>query len=418
MGEATEEDVLDVVRLAVAEDEHPVSPTAEPPPPPPPPAPPNPEQAQIRISATPFVWRDPAKIPSRAWLYGKHYIRKFLTCTVGLGGGGKTSALIVEALAMATGRPLLGIKPVERARVWIWNGEDPAEELDRRIIAAMIQHDVKPEDVKGYLFRDTGREVPLVIAAQSRNGTVVSRPVVDAIIAEIKRQRLDVLIIDPFIKSHKVIENDNNAIDQVASEWAAIADACNCSIELSHHSRKTGGNEVTIEDMRGAVALVNATRSARVLNKMTKEEAKNAFLEEATVWRYFRIDNGKANMAPPAEKAQWYRLASVALPNGDDVGAATAWAWPNAFEGVNPHELRLAQKAVSEGGPWRENHQAKMWVGMPIATALGLDPVRDRKRILTILSTWIENEMFVVVSGIGDDRHPTSFVEVGKRADG
>ena len=375
-------------------------------------------QAQIRISATPFVWRDPAKIPPRAWLYGKHYIRKFLTCTVGLGGGGKTSALIVEALAMATGRPLLGIKPVERARVWIWNGEDPAEELDRRIIAAMIQHDVKPEDVEGYLFRDTGREVPLVVATQSRNGTVVARPVVDAIIAEIKRQRLDVLIIDPFIKSHKVVENDNNAIDQVASEWAAIADACNCSIELSHHSRKTGGNEVTIEDMRGAVALVNAARSARVLNKMTKEEAKNAFLEEATAWRYFRIDNGKANMAPPAEKAQWYRLASVALPNGDDVGAATAWAWPNAFEGVNPHELRMAQKAVSEGGPWRENHQAKMWVGKPIAAALGLDPVRDRKRILTILSTWIENEMFVVVSGMGDDRHPTSFVEVGKRADG
>ena len=108
MGEATEEDVLDVVRLAVAEDEHPVSPTAEPPPPPPPPAPPNPEQAQIRISATPFVWRDPAKIPSRAWLYGKHYIRKFLTCTVGLGGGGKTSALIVEALAMA------GVRPTQR----------------------------------------------------------------------------------------------------------------------------------------------------------------------------------------------------------------------------------------------------------------------------------------------------------------
>ena len=319
---------------------------------------------------------------------------------------------------MATGRPLLGIKPVERARVWIWNGEDPAEELDRRIIAAMIQHDVKPEDVEGYLFRDTGREVPLVVATQSRHGTVVARPVVDAIIAEIKRQQLDVLIIDPFIKSHKVIENDNNAIDQVASEWAAIADACNCSIELSHHSRKTGGNEVTIDDIRGAVALVNAARSARVLNKMTKDEAKNAFLEEATAWRYFRIDNGKANMAPPAEKAQWYRLASVALANGDDVGAATDWAWPNAFEGVNPHELRLAQKAVSEGGPWRENHQAKMWVGKPIAAALGLDPVRDRKRILTILSTWIENEMFVVVSGKGDDRHQTSFVEVGKRADG
>ena len=410
MGEVTREDMIAVVRDAVAADEHPVSPAAEPPASPP-------AEPQIGISATPFVWREPATIPRRAWLYGKHYIRKFLTCTVGLGGGGKTSALIVEALAMATGRPLLGIKPVGRARVWIWNGEDPAEELDRRIIAAMIQHDVKPEDVEGYLFRDTGREVPLVVATQSRHGTIVARPVVDAIIAEIKRKQIDVLIVDPFIKSHKVIENDNNAIDQVASEWAAVADACNCSVELSHHSRKTGGNEVTIDDVRGAVALVNAARSARVLNKMTEDQAKNAFLEEATAWRYFQIDNGKANMAPPAEKAQWYRLGSVALANGDNVGAATAWTWPNAFEGVNPHELRMAQQAVSAGGPWRENHQAKMWVGIPIAAALGLDPVKDRKRILTILATWIQNEMFVVVSGKGENRHETSFVEVGKRAD-
>jgi hypothetical protein len=372
---------------------------------------------EITISATPFVWRDPAIIPPRAWLYGKHYIRKFLTCTVGLGGGGKTSELIVEALAMATRRPLLGITPAERARVWMWNGEDPAEEQDRRIIAAMIQHNIKPEDVDGYLFCDTGRKKPLVIATQGRNATVIARPVIDAVIEEIKRRQIDVFIVDPFIKSHKVSENDNNAIDQVASEWATIADICNCSIELSHHSRKTGGAEVTIEDSRGAIALVNASRSARVLNKMTKEEASNAFLDEATAWRYYRIDNGKASMAPPPERAQWYRLTSVLLANGDDVGVATAWTWPNAFHGVSPHELRAAQQEVSQGGPWREHHQAKTWVGKPIAKALGLDPIKDRKRIITILNAWIENEMFVVVQDKGDDRHPTNFVKVGKKAD-
>lgn len=318
---------------------------------------------------------------------------------------------------MATGRPLLGITPAQRARVWIWNGEDPAEEIDRRIIAAMIQHEIKPEDIEGYLFRDTGRETPLVIATQSRNGTVIARPVVDGIIAEIKRKQIDVLIVDPFVKSHKVTENDNNAIDQIASEWAAIADICNCSIELSHHSRKTNGAEVTVEDTRGASALVNASRSARVLNKMSKEEAKSAYLEEVTAWRYYRVDNGKANMAPPPESAQWYRLASVRLANGDDVGAATSWTWPNAFDGVSPHNLRMAQQAVSQGGPWRVNHQAKTWVGKPIAQALGLDPVKDRKRIITILDIWIENEMFVVVEGKGEDRKTTSFVEVGKRAD-
>lgn len=44
--------------------------------------------------------------------------------------------------------------------------------------------------------------------------------------------------VDPFVKSHKVIENDNGAIDDVVTEWAHIADECNCSIELVHHVRK------------------------------------------------------------------------------------------------------------------------------------------------------------------------------------
>ena len=50
-------------------------------------------------------------------------------------------------------------------------------------------------------------------------------------------------------------ENDNNAIDVVAKTWTGIADATNTAIDLAHHSRKTGGAEVTVEDGRGAVAL-------------------------------------------------------------------------------------------------------------------------------------------------------------------
>jgi hypothetical protein len=111
-----------------------------------------PAPPKAAIVATPFVWRDPAGIPPRAWLYGKHYIRQFLTCTIAPGGLGKTSLVIGEALAMASQRPLLGLTPTERARVWLWNGEDPADELQRRIVAAMIHHGLTPEDVAGHLL--------------------------------------------------------------------------------------------------------------------------------------------------------------------------------------------------------------------------------------------------------------------------
>jgi AAA domain len=232
-----------------------------------------------------------------------------------------------------------------------------------------------------------------------------------------KCNQIDVLIVDPFVKSHRVSENDNVAIDLVATQWAHIADVSNCAIELLHHPRKTGGAEITVEDTRGASALISASRSARVLNKMTKQEAEDAGIEDA--WRHFRVDDGKASMAPPPEKANWYKLTSVALGNGDNVGAVTAWTYPNPFEGITVHNLRAAQNEVSHGGPWRANPQADTWIGKPIAKALGLDPYKnsDRKKIKQLLKTWISNGMFVVIDGKDERRRSKQFVEVGTWAD-
>ena len=80
-------------------------------------------------------------------------------------------------------------------------------------------------------------------------------------------------------------------------------------------------------DSRGAVAIINAVRSARVLNTMSKAEAEKAGVDEVDRRLYFRIDRGKANMAPPGA-ARWYKFESIDLPNGDSVGVATSWQHP------------------------------------------------------------------------------------------
>ena len=82
---------------------------------------------------------------------------------------------------MASGRALLGIKPVQKVRVWYWNGEDPEEETDRRLAAACPHFGIRPEEINGYLFTDSGREMPIKIAEQTRTGTLIvctSAPVV------------------------------------------------------------------------------------------------------------------------------------------------------------------------------------------------------------------------------------------------
>ena len=245
--------------------------------------------------------------------------------------------------------------------------------------------------------------MPITIAKQAKDGADIAVPIVREVTKTIIDNSIDVMSVDPFVSSHRVTENDNNAIDAVAKTWAGIADATNSAIDLVHHVRKTGNAEITVEDGRGAVALLNASRSARVLNWMTEHERDNAGIIGSRR-SYFRVEIGKSNLAPPPEAADWFHLTSVDLTNGDHVGVVTAWQWPNAFDNITPSDLRAAQHAVAAGGPWRKSVQADDWVGKPIATALKLD-VTDkahRHKISELLKVWIKNGMFIQT----DERDP------------
>jgi AAA domain len=169
------------------------------------------------IRATPYVWTEPEKIPPREFLYGRRLIRKYATATIAPGGVGKTALEIAEVLSMVSGRPLLGVR-TSQLRVWLWSLEDPREEMVRRIQATAKHYRLTQDDIDDRLFLDSGREQPLVIAEMQRTGVVVYRPVVDAIIAQLKERAIDVLIIDPFVSCHRATENDNNAIDAVTKE--------------------------------------------------------------------------------------------------------------------------------------------------------------------------------------------------------
>ncbi len=347
------------------------------------------------IKATPFRWRDPATIPPRKWLYGRHLIRKFLSLDIAPGGLGKSSVKIVEALAMSAGQPLLD-KDIHEGplRVWLYNLEDPAEETERRIHAAAQHYGLTSEDLDDRLFVDSGRDQPICIAEETESGASIVRPVSEAVIAELLERRIDVLSIDPFVSSHAISENDNRAIDMVAKEWSRIADVCDCAINLVHHVRKTNGAEVTAESSRGAVSLIGAARSVVVYNRMSKEEADAAGVMQANRSFYFRTQNDKANLAPP-EAADWFRMNNVNLPNGDSVGVACPWKWPNAFEGLSTRDLYEVQLAV-DAGDWGENVQANDWVGHAVAKALRLDANQDQHRIKALIKTWTANKAFLV----------------------
>ena len=369
---------------------------------------------QKSIRATPFVWRDAASIPRRDWIYGQHLIRRYVSLTAAPGAAGKSSLLIADGLALVIGRDLIGTPVYDGPkRVWLWNLEDPRDELERRIAATMFRHHVQPEDIGDRLFLDSGRDQELCLARQDRSGTTIIEPVVDALVAELLARRIDVLVIDPFVSSHAVCENDNGAIDAVAKAWGRVAERANCAIELVHHLRKLGGAEATAESARGAVALINAARSCRVLNRMTGEEAIKAGLPGPQ--GYFRSFDDKANLAPAPADCDWFHLDSVTLPNGDNVGVVVLWQWPNALDGLTVADLAAVQEAI-QGKNYRKDPLAKNWVGNVIADVLVID-IGDkgmRSRVAELVKTWTKAGALTVGSAIDPaDRKPHPVINVG-----
>lgn len=369
------------------------------------------------ISATPFVWRDPAAIPRRQWVYGRHLIRGYVSATASGGGVGKTALTIAETIDMVSASDFFGTGVQSPLRVWLWNLEDPRDELERRIAAAAMHHGINPEQLTDRLYVDSGRDNPLCITLETENGIKIAEPVVDAIIQELKSKRIDVLRVDPFVTSHSVPENDNRAIDMVVKAWCRIAGAANCAIELVHHVRKQqAGTEMTAESARGAKALVDAARSVRVLSRMTKEQGERAGVDNHR--QHVRVDLDKQNLSPPSEKASWFKIENFSLPNGDDVGVAVPWRWPNPFNGLTTGDLLRVQKAI-DGKNARAHPSANEWVGKIVASVLGLDLADKaaRTKVKALIKEWIANGALQVVMARDDARKDRPIVQVGKWAD-
>jgi len=371
------------------------------------------EARRAALAPRPFVMADPAAIPPRQWVYGRHYIRRFLSVTVAAGGSGKTALTLTEAIAMATGKDILGTETLPR-RVWVWNLEDPLEELQRRIAGICQHYNVKQEDFADRLYVNSGRDSKLLIA-DSERGEAALTPAVDEITHFINEHSIDVIIVDPFVSSHRLNENDNGQMDLVVKAWGQIADRGNCAVELVHHVRKAQpGQSASYGDARGASALTDAARHVRRLQRMTAEEARLAGIDEREFWQYSREADSKDNLAPPSRDSSWRKMVSVEIANGDSIGVMEPWQWPDAFEDVTAADLAHVQGLIRDG-EWREDVRSKQWVGLAVAQVLGLDE-RDeavKSKIKTMLQTWIDNRELKVVERPDAQRRPRKYIEVG-----
>lgn len=275
------------------------------------------EMDQVAIRGDSFAESD---IPKRNWIMEGRYIGGFISVLIAPGGVGKSALSMLDAMSIVAGIPLTGAKVRQKGAVWIYNTEDPIDEIKRRLIAITKHHKIQSGQLSN-IHISSGRDNPLLVAKEAKIGVVVNDKMIESIIKYIRKNNIVFLVADPFVRTHSVQENNNVHIDKVAWCFQRIAERTRCAICLVHHSSK-GASKLDIGDMnaaRGAGALVNASRIAHILTPMSLKEGEKFGVKETRRSWYVRLDNAKANLQPPAEQTNWFEKISVELINGDKI---------------------------------------------------------------------------------------------------
>jgi DNA polymerase I-like protein with 3'-5' exonuclease and polymerase domains len=356
----------------------------------------------IAPAGTDLNIRDASQIkmpPPRGLLLGGQFCRKFLSGLVAPGAVGKTSLRIAQALSLATQRELTGQRVYRRCRVLILSFEDDNEELDRRVLAACLHHNVSPAHLEGWLFLDCPKGLKL---AELRKGNRVAGALEPALRRAIERYRPDLVIFDPFIKLHGLEENSNPDMDYVADLLIQIAHEYDIAVDSPAHARKGTPTPGDADIRRGGSAARDAGRLDRTLNVMSVAEAEMFGIEAVDRHNYLRLDSAKVNLLPPAREAQWFCLVSVPLgnsnedyPEGDQVQTVEPWFPPALWEGLDPDTQNAILDAIEAGMPDGHRYSSEPRATSRAAWAVVQQhcPERTEAQCREIIRTWVKTGM-------------------------
>jgi AAA domain len=348
--------------------------------------------------------KDDDAIPPRGWLLGNVFCRRYLSSVVATGGTGKTALRTAQALALASGRAITDEHVFQRCRVLMVSLEDDRDELRRRFRAAMKQHHIAKEDIKGWLFLATPAALGVKLT-RIENGKLEIGDLEARLREAILRLRIDVLILDPLVKAHTGEENSNGHLDFVAGILVNIAAECDCAVDVLHHVGKGAPDHGNADRGRGASAFKDAARLVYTLTTMTSEEAEVFDITDGDRRLLVRMDSAKINIAPPASSAKWFRLIGVnlgngtdAYPHGDEVQTVEPWTPPGTWEGLSNrlcNEILTAiDKGLDDGRRYTNHNTTEELAAWTVVAEHAKE--KTEKQAREVVRTWVKNGVLVV----------------------
>lgn len=281
----------------------------------------------VTIPLNPIYLQDlnVSMLPRRRWVLSRSLLIGHLSLLIAPPGVGKTTLCITQAVAVGINENLTNQPVHESGDVWAYNNEDDLNEMKRRLAAVLLHHNIPFSKVRGKLVLSSGDDRPLLIAKADRKGSVIRQPDVNGCIEFIKRNKIKLFVVDPFVETHEVEENSNEQIKVVAQMFREIARQGECAVLLVHHTAKppqgsSDGHAGNMNTARGASALTGIARSVQTLFSMSSKDAETFGIKDEDRHLYIRLDDAKANLSLVSPDAIWFKRVSVTISNGDEVG--------------------------------------------------------------------------------------------------
>jgi len=233
-----------------------------------------------------------------------------ITAIFATGGTGKTFFGLQLAASLATGVSLEPFTPARKRKVLYLCGEDSEEILHERL-SAIYKHMPGLEENRADLSRNlcveslVGKDRVLLQLDENRNPkTTEAFAWLNDTIAAIPG--LEVLVIDPMGKFHRLNENDNGHANAWISALEQLQVDHKLSVIFTHHESKAQVKNGSLEESsgRGAAALRDGVRGALSMAVMDRKTAQKYKIENPN--KFVQILPTKANNSSRPGTGEWF----------------------------------------------------------------------------------------------------------------
>jgi hypothetical protein len=275
------------------------------------------------------------------------------------GGLGKSTPSSMLALSVATGRDLLNVKVPHRRKVLLINGEDSRGEINMKLHAARMYHNIEEADLHGRVFSFGSEDATNfcliendVITRQVRVRTSALQTIGDYV----REQGIGLVVIDPLVSFFPGDMNANGTVGAVMLALKRIAVETDCAIVIVQHVAK-GTNAKTngADSASGAASTVNLSRTAFGIVGVELADAAKLGIMPGDEKYFFTLINTKNNLSVQSDFRLFKREAvpmhngTPEFPDQDWIPVAIPYTPPEGGLAYPPQMLRDVLAVFAKG---------------------------------------------------------------------